>query len=437
MTKPTLLILDDEKEVLTALNRALRKEFELFLFSDPVQALAFYRDNPLPLVISDMRMPVMDGAAFLAHVAEVSPRSKRFLLTGHSDINLTVSAVNDGKISHYFAKPWNTDELISELHNAYAIYLSELKSRKLLKTNQVKNTRLSLLNASMASEVNKSKQKLARVATKQAKHFARLKNNFSTFINIYADSIAMHNQEHSKHNYRVASHARYIAEQLECDKLTAFQIYIAGLLYETGKLSLAQSTLNQPYDRLSHHEQSAFDLFYEKSIQILSRVSELSSVVEIIKHMPEHYNGLGQPDRLAAHDIPLGARILALVTAFDNLIIGRQTQAVISVAEAKQRISKHSGSLFDPELTALYFEMLDTLPQASEEQLEFPIDIMQLRIGWVLSQDIETTGSGALLTKDTIIRQSHIDKLMAISKEHDKKFTLFVYAPSAVEELVH
>jgi len=116
MTKPELLIVDDEEEVLNALNRVLRKEFQLHLFNEPLKALEFFQSNPVPLVISDMRMPLMDGATFLAKITELSHRTKRFLLTGHADINLTVAAVNEGKISHYFAKPWNNEELIYELN---------------------------------------------------------------------------------------------------------------------------------------------------------------------------------------------------------------------------------------------------------------------------------------------------------------------------------
>jgi len=126
MSKPELLILDDEQEVLNALNRVLRKDFELYLFSDPHQALAFYEGSPVPLIISDMRMPIMDGATFLARISKIHHKSKRFLLTGHADINLTEAAVNEGDISHHFAKPWDNIELISKLKLSYNLYITDL-----------------------------------------------------------------------------------------------------------------------------------------------------------------------------------------------------------------------------------------------------------------------------------------------------------------------
>jgi len=130
MSKPELLILDDEKEVLNALNRVLRKDFELFLFSEPHDALSFFENNPVPLVISDMRMPIMDGATFLARITALNPNSKRFLLTGHSDINLAEMEVAEGKSPYYFAKPWDNFELISELKIAHELYIAEEKLLK-------------------------------------------------------------------------------------------------------------------------------------------------------------------------------------------------------------------------------------------------------------------------------------------------------------------
>jgi response regulator RpfG family c-di-GMP phosphodiesterase len=427
MSKPALLVIDDDKEVLNALNRALRLEFELFLFSDPIAALEFYRKKPTPLVLSDMRMPVMDGATLLGHISDINPSSKRFLLSGYADINLTVVAVNEGKISHYFTKPWDNIELIAELKDAFTVYLSELSTKKLLRVNKEKNAKLSLLNSSMELEINKSKKKLDIISTKEANSFARLKKTFNTFVCIYANSIALHNEEYSQHNYRVASHARYIAELQGCDKLLSYQIYIAGLLYEAGKISLPQKLLREPYEQLNHQEQTLFDSFYQTSADLLSGVDELAFVIEIIKHIPEHINGTGLPEHLVGDDIPLGSRILAIVTSFDNLVIGRQQIAPVSVTEAKQRLAKLAGSRFEPKLLSIYLNMLSGFSDSSAaNKLEFPIDLLQLSKGLILTQDVVNSSSNILLTKGTVIEQSHIDKLLEISKEHEEQFSLFI-----------
>ncbi len=425
MSKPALLILDDEKEVLNTLNRVLRKEFELFLFSDALEAIAFYQENPVPLVISDMRMPVMDGAEFLTKIIELNSQSKRFLLTGHADIGMTVSAINEGKITHFFEKPWNNAELISELKIAYKLYITELKSQKILKINIKKNAQLSLINSSLELEINKSQKKLALVSSKEAKSFVRLKKTFTTFIDIYAETISLHTQDYTQHNTRVAAHARLMAEHLNCDKLTVFQIYIAGLVYEAGKLALSQTILSQAIESLAHHERTLFDGFYQKSYEILQKVDELLYVANIVKHIPEHYDGLGKPDHLAGDDIPLGSRILAVVSAFDNFVIGRQVSSSISVIEAKHRIKERSGKFFDPEIVMLYMKLLETMPSPKEGEIEYPISLNLLKVGYVLAQDVINGHQHTLLTKGTIIEQQHIDKLTELQLEEDN-FMFFI-----------
>lgn len=426
MAKPSLLILDDEKEVLNALNRVLRRDFELFLFYEPEQALGFYQDKPVPLIVSDMRMPSMDGATFLSHVCDINPHSKRFLLTGHADVNATVSAVNEGKITHYFAKPWDNEELISKLKEAYQVYLSEIKKSSLLKKNVEENTKLSLINSSLELEINKRKEKLALISSREAKGFERLKRTFSTFFEIYANTIALHTQDQTKHSFRVAGHAKLLAERLGCDNLMAYQVYIAGLLYEAGKIAIPQFLLSKPLDLLTRSELDEFESFYQKGSDLLSSVTELRFVADIIRHIPEHYDGRGNPEHLEGENIPLGARIIAIVSVFDNYIIGRLTEAKISIAEAKNRIKSQSGFVFDPEIINQYFDLLDAKPKSSSGTIEYPTDLPELSVNTVITHDIENKNGGILLTKDTTIEQHHLDKLTQLSLSDEVVFPLFI-----------
>ncbi|GAW97428.1 MULTISPECIES: HD domain-containing phosphohydrolase [Colwellia] len=428
MDKPSLLILDDEKEVLNALNRVLRKHFQLYLFSDANEAIGFFQDNPnIPLILTDMRMPIMDGATFLGKIIDINPHCKRFLLTGHADINLTVTAVNEGKICHYFSKPWHNEELITELTSAYELYLNERKTKQLLKINLAKNAELSLINSSLELETNKSKKKLLLVSAREANGFVRLKKTFSTFIDIYAETICLHTQDVTRHNFRVAAHARLIAESQSCDKLTTFQIYIAGLLYETGKLALEQSLLKKPIDTMSQHEKNLYSGFYQKSYDLLNKVDELSFVADIIKYIPENFNGSTAPEHLVADEIPLGSRIIAIVSMYDNLVNGRQSPAKMTTVQAKNRVKELAKTMFDPRLLDHYLTLLDEQPNSTEGRVEYLLNSSDLRVGMVLTQDIVNTDKNPMLTNGTKIEQYHIDKLLAIEKEQVESFLIYAH----------
>lgn len=412
MKKISLLILDDEQEVLNALRRVLRNDFELFLFMDVDKALEFYKKMPIPLVLSDMRMPVMDGAAFLSEIAKIYPYSKRFILTGYADIELIISAVNEGKISFYFNKPWDNDILISSLKEAFEVYKRELMPVKLLRQNKLKSELL-------VKEVNNNKQKLQ-------KSLSRLKNTFSKFIDIYANMASLHTQDRTGHNQRIAMQARYLAELSGCDKLSCHQIYFAGLLYETGKITLPQTLLQQSYEVLNKHQQTLYNTFYQQAETLMSPIEELTYLVNLIKHIPEQYNGLGFPEHIVGQEIPLGSRILAVVTAFDNLLIGRQLRSAVPFYEARKLMESQADKQFDPVIVKLFCSMLNDFVCYKEGELEYAINIDQLSTGMVLTQNLQNEHNAILLTKGMKIEKYHIDKLSQLNKQQNSDFILFV-----------
>lgn len=104
--QPTILFVDDEERILRTLNIQFRPLCRVLITPDPQQALDWAAEQDIHVVISDQRMPKMSGAELLARMREISPDSVRILLTGYSDTDAAVSALNDGEIWRYLTKPW-------------------------------------------------------------------------------------------------------------------------------------------------------------------------------------------------------------------------------------------------------------------------------------------------------------------------------------------
>ncbi|QKQ27199.1 response regulator [Candidatus Reidiella endopervernicosa] len=108
----TLLFVDDEPNIVSSLRRLFRPlGYKILTANNGEEGLAVLEQNSVYLVISDMRMPVMDGATFLAKAAERWPDTMRILLTGYADMESTISAINQGKIYKYFSKPWEDNDI--------------------------------------------------------------------------------------------------------------------------------------------------------------------------------------------------------------------------------------------------------------------------------------------------------------------------------------
>lgn len=124
MNTPRLLLVDDEPQVLSALSRALRRgatdglwpALHIDTFTDPEAALAHAETHPVDLVISDFRMPGMNGARFLSQLRHRRPEAPRIMLSGYTDFDGLADAVNSARISLFLPKPWNEAELLAAVH---------------------------------------------------------------------------------------------------------------------------------------------------------------------------------------------------------------------------------------------------------------------------------------------------------------------------------
>ena len=141
--KSAILLVDDEEFVITALRRALLDEpYEISAATSGEEGLQLMGERRFKLVISDERMPGMDGAEFLAKVKGKYPDTVRILLTGHASIESTMKAVNSGEIYRFFTKPWNDLELLLAIRSAIEKFDLETERRRLLATVRSQATEL-------------------------------------------------------------------------------------------------------------------------------------------------------------------------------------------------------------------------------------------------------------------------------------------------------
>ncbi len=143
-----ILLVDDEQNVLSALIRELADEpYEVITALSGEEAMNLVTAQTFKVIISDERMPGMDGASFLAAAKEVSPSSVRMMLTGHASIDATMRAVNNGEIYRFFTKPWNDHELKQSIRSAIEKYDLEDENRRLLKVVKRQSQELRALEA--------------------------------------------------------------------------------------------------------------------------------------------------------------------------------------------------------------------------------------------------------------------------------------------------
>lgn len=124
-----LLIVDDEDQIVSSLRETFSNHFNVFSSSDSLEALEIFKKERPQIVISDQRMPKMTGTEFFEKVKEIDPQTVRILITGYSDINIVMDALNNGLCWKYVTKPWKLEELRELVIKAGGYYLKSIGNK--------------------------------------------------------------------------------------------------------------------------------------------------------------------------------------------------------------------------------------------------------------------------------------------------------------------
>lgn len=135
--KHSLVFVDDEEDIISALYDTFVDDYHIFKTTDPKEALEIVKKEDIALIISDQRMPEMTGSELLAEIHKTKPETLRVLLTGYADINAAIDAINKGAIHKYVEKPWDDEELLEMVASLVEIY--DQTREKLSILSRVKN----------------------------------------------------------------------------------------------------------------------------------------------------------------------------------------------------------------------------------------------------------------------------------------------------------
>ena len=437
--KPTILLVDDEESILNSLRRLLRGQpYEVLLATSGEQALDIMAKQPVDLVMSDARMPNMDGATLLAHIHQRHPDTLRILLTGYADLTMIVKAINDGQIDRYISKPWHDEELLLTLRQSLAYQRSERERLHLVQETWEQNEELRLLNATLEKHVASRTAELQQTADMLDLAYEELKHSYVTGTEVFSLLANLRLPPAKQTNRQIIELVRVYCKLHGLDEGSTRDLTMAAALYNIGKLSWTDSMMTAPADLLHHNDQERYRGYPKQSESLLMTLDPMKDAARLILHHQERWDGTGFPDRLKGEAIPLGARWLKLAVDFIELQRGLILERQMNSDEALVYIRQYAGRLYDPDLVEDFIQVCAAYQ--SDVSLADPtvkvLTTRDLATGMILARNLNADNGMLLLNAGKVLSGPLVEKLIAFEAMEGAKYSVFVKVPEEVEAAI-
>ncbi|MCC6642014.1 MAG: response regulator [Deltaproteobacteria bacterium] len=354
MAEHSLLLVDDEVNVLRALRRVLRSEpIEVRTATRAAEALTMLDAHPAQVVVSDQRMPDATGVDLLATVRERHPDVIRLLLSAFTEVDTAIDAVNRGQVHRLIAKPWNDDELRVTLRQAFEQWDLTNEVHRLDRLTRAQNAELQALNRNLEAMVQDRTKQLAQKNQD-------LRDAYVQTIRALAEAVDAKDSYTRGHSERVGVYASKIARELDFPKAMIERVYIAGLLHDVGKIGVRDAIITKP-DRLDDEETAEMRRHPEIGARILEPVRFLADVVPCVRHHHEWFDGSsrGYPHRLSGDRIPIASRVILVADTVEAMTSDRPYRKGLPLERVVSEIHDFSGTQFDPTVASAFLRILE------------------------------------------------------------------------------
>ncbi|NNA76199.1 response regulator [Pseudomonas lactis] len=424
-TKSVVLLVDDEESILNSLRRLLRGQpYDVVLATSGAQALEIMATRPIDLVMSDARMPGMDGATLLAEVHRLYPATSRILLTGYADLTTIIKAINDGQIHRYISKPWNDEELQLVLQQT-------LEHQRLERLARDQTEQLKLLNATLEKRVAARTAELQQTADMLDLAYDELKRSYVTGTEVFSLLANLRLPKDKQTNRALIELIRVYCAAQSMDESSTRDLTMAAALYNIGKLSWTDSMMVAPSDKLHSTDRGLYREYPGQSESLLMTLEPMKDAARIIRHHHERWDGTGFPDHLKGDTIPPGSRLLKLAVDFIELQKGLILERHLNSDEALLYIRKYAGRLYDPALVEDFVQACATF--LSDVTLGDPtvkvLTTRELEAGMVLARNLNADNGMLLLNAGKVLNLPLVDKLIAFEAMEGAKYSVFIKQP--------
>ena len=418
MSQYTVIMVDDEQNILQSLKRCFRREqYSVICAGSGAEGLKLVATTSnIAVIISDQRMPEMNGSEFLTRSRELAPDAIRMLLTGYSDMETTVAAMNEGGATHYIGKPWVDSTLLQTVRDCVRHYHMTAENRRQQEIINRQNEELLSWNQNLKDRVMAQTSQIRKQIDDLRELNRSQQNDFHGMVESLVALVELRTPKSRHHSATTATLSVAIAQSLGLPGHEIEIIRIAALLHDVGKNAMSDIALATNEDLFTDEALVTYHRHPLLGQAALDSIENLKSAGLLIRHHHERYDGSGFPDGLSGDAIPIGSAIIALANLCDREMtfhIGGN-----SVERALENISKLAGKAFSPallpHLAVPAHELYDRRFEQHNDLIALEVPHTKLVPGMILTEDVFSCSGLLLLQAWTELDDVKISSLQRI-----------------------
>ncbi len=346
-----ILCVDDEPMIREILREALEQEGHRVSEAENGRvALEKVHAGGYDLIVTDVKMPVMDGFTLMKNLGDLTDQIPVVVITSFGDIDVAVDAIRLGAYD-YIVKPFNISQVTISVQRA-------LERRQLLLENIQYKKSLEHKVVEKTIDLIRKNKKLEQQAKLLEGLLRDLRESYEATLDAMVSAIESRDCETKHHCRRVQVYAVMLAQRLGVSPEQLVDISYGSLLHDVGKIGVPDSILLKP-GKLTDAEWEVMRRHTVIGHQMISRIKFLRGAADIVLHHHERWDGGGYPQGVSGEEIPLGARIFSIIDTFDAMTSKRPYKEALPHATARAEILRCAGTQFDPHVVQEFLRITD------------------------------------------------------------------------------
>ncbi|WP_018125673.1 HD domain-containing phosphohydrolase [Desulfovibrio oxyclinae] len=362
MTNNTVLFVDDEPNILASFRRSLGRKFSIDLAQGPEEALEkIQKNDPYAVVVSDLKMPKMNGIDLLTRVKSISPDTVRVILTGHANLDSAISAVNEGSVFRFLTKPCDTDILVKTVNASIKQYRLVTAEKELLR------------------------------------------GTLRGSVKLLTDILALVTPEAFGRTERIKQIVLGTATEAKLDNPWRYEL--AAMLSMIGYISVDPEILDKKFnnEELTPEEEQMLTMHSAVATGLLANIPRMQEVIDAIASQDDRFDE--NPDQ------PVGGRLLRLAGDFESL-----ERSGLDKDEAMDHM-RSDEDRYDPML----LRALERMIFAEEGLVPMSLTFKELRVGMLLTANVTTEDGVLLMAKGQELNEVGLLRLQNFARNNSIK----------------